>query len=51
MKKLVLAIFIFSLATGCSSWRKKSGAEAGGDSAVTSETTGGGGSEKVMLAR
>ena len=47
MKKLVLAIFIFSLATGCSSWRKKSGAGAGGDSAVTTETTGGGGSEKV----
>ena len=47
MKKLLLIGCVFSLALGCSSWRKKTGTETGGDQAITSETTGGGGSEKV----
>lgn len=46
MKKLVLLLCVFNLAVGCSSWRKKSGAETG-DSGIVSETTGGGGSEKI----
>ena len=47
MKKLLLIGCVFSLALGCSSWRKKAGSETGGDQAVSSETTGVGGSEKV----
>ncbi len=46
VKSLLLGC-VFSLALGCSSWRKKSGAETGSDPAVISETTGGGGSEKI----
>ncbi len=46
MKKLVLLFCVFSLAVGCSSWRKKSGA-SDVDPGVVSETTGGGGTEKI----
>ncbi len=46
MKKIALALVIFSLAAGCSSWRKK-GTDANGNGNITSETTGGGGSERI----
>ncbi len=48
MKKLVLLCAAFSMVVGCSSWRKKPGADkdAAGNG-VISETTGAGNSEKV----
>ncbi|OFZ31586.1 MAG: hypothetical protein A2622_03115 [Bdellovibrionales bacterium RIFCSPHIGHO2_01_FULL_40_29] len=43
MRKIMILLCVVTMAVGCSSWRKKSGADAG----VISETTGTGGSEKV----
>lgn len=49
MKRIVLAIAVISMVTGCSLFRKKTdtNANGGNGSNITSETTGGGGSEKV----
>lgn len=49
MKKLVMLCVAMTLVAGCSSWRKKSGADAGSNG-VISETTGTGNSEKVDAA-
>ncbi len=46
MKKLLLAVVVLSMVTGCSLFRKKTDTGADG-SAVSSETTGAGSSEKV----